>query len=261
MHRTLRHWTMGLAILMVPAAGTIRALGADEKKEPRGVVYVVGGVGGFDIVAHSAECALPKAGVRHEIRDFNWTHRFGSVLRDLQDRRRLELKAKELAEEIKVYRAENPEAPIYVIGKSGGAGLVLSAAEHLPEGTLERMILLSAAVSPTYDLRPALRATKREIVSFHSRHDKLVLGWGTEHFGTADRAYGRSAGLCGFSPPDDLDEEGRVLYERLVQVPWNCQMIKGGNLGNHLGTSLPGFLKRDVAPWLRNADRAEIECR
>jgi hypothetical protein len=248
---------LGLAILMVLAAGSTPALGADEKKEPRGVIYIVGGVGGFDITANSAERALPKAGVRHEIRDFDWNHRFGSVLRDLQDRRRLELKAKELAEEIMVYRAEHPEAPIYVLGKSGGAGLVLSAAEHLPEGTLERLILLSAAVSPTYDLRPALRATKREVVSFHSRHDKLVLGWGTEHFGTADRIYGRSAGLCGFSPPEDLDDEGRVLYERLVQVPWNCHMIKGGNLGNHLGTSAPGFLKREVAPWLRGEHRAE----
>ena len=39
-----------------------------------GIVYVVGGVGGFDHVGQASLKALPRAGVPHEIHDFVWTH-------------------------------------------------------------------------------------------------------------------------------------------------------------------------------------------
>src|SRR5438874_3847 len=79
-----------------------------------------------------------------------------------------------------------------------GAGLGLAAAAQLPAGTVERVVLLSAAVAPTYDLRPALTATRGEIVSFHSSLDRVLLDWGTSQFGTVDRVYGPAAGLSGF---------------------------------------------------------------
>jgi hypothetical protein len=116
---------------------------------------------------------------------------------------------------------------------------------------LERIVLLSAAVSPTYDLRPALRATKNEMVSFYSIHDHLILGWGTSRFGTIDRNFCPSAGLRGFVAPNGLNVEERALYKRLVQLPWQPHMILTGNLGNHLGTSMPGFMEKEVGPWLK----------
>lgn len=216
-----------------------------------GVIFVVGGVGGFDVVGRSAQWALPQAGVPHEVRDFVWTHGWGRVLKDLQDIRYLLQKAEELASEIREVKAADPERPVYLVGKSGGAAVVLAAAERLPPETLERIILLSPAVSTTYDLRPALRATRKQIVSFHSKHDRLVLGWGTREFGTADRVYGPSAGLHGFTTPDNPSEEDRLLLQRLVQIPWMPRMVWEGHLGTHLGTSLPVFLYKEVAPWLR----------
>jgi pimeloyl-ACP methyl ester carboxylesterase len=216
-----------------------------------GVVFVVEGVGGFDVFGTSARWALPHAGVRHEIRDFVWTHGWGSVFKDLQDTRHMLRKAGELAEEIRSVKAATPERPVYVVAKSGGTGVALAAAEQLPPQTLERMILLSSAVSPTYDLRPALRATKYQIISFHSPFDQVILGWGTRQFGTIDRVRGPSAGLHGFVMPPDLPAGDRVLYDRLVQVRWHPAMLLEGHTGAHSGTSMPAFMAKEVAPWLK----------
>jgi hypothetical protein len=133
----------------------------------RGIVLVVGGIGGMDFLGVSALSALPRVGVKHEIREFVWTHGWGQLLKDLQDNQHLRQKAEELADIVRRYKAENPQRPIYLVAKSGGTGLVLASAELLPANTLERIILLSAAVSPTYDLRRALKATRGEIVWHH----------------------------------------------------------------------------------------------
>jgi pimeloyl-ACP methyl ester carboxylesterase len=215
-----------------------------------GVVFVIGGVGGFDFVGQSAQNGFARAGVPHEVVDYVWTHGWGQWMKDLQDRRHLLQKADELAGRIRQLKTESADRPVYLVAKSGGTALALATAERLPSATLERIVLLSAAVSPTYDLIPALQATRREIVSFHSRHDRVVLGWGTREFGTADRVYTPSAGLIGFQIPDALDEQGQALYGKLVQVPWNARMMSQGHLGTHLGTSLPWFLQHEVAPWL-----------
>src|SRR5207244_94004 len=82
------------------------------------------------------------------------------VLRDLQDARRLREKAGELAGLVLEYRAAHPDRPVYLLGHSGGAGVALAAAEMLPPGSLERIVLLSAAVSPCYDLTPAFPALR-----------------------------------------------------------------------------------------------------
>jgi hypothetical protein len=216
-----------------------------------GVVIVVCGIGGIDFVALSSQWALPRAGVRHEIREFSWTHGKGRLLRDLQDTQHCLRKADELAAEVRKIKTHDPDCPVFLVGKSGGTGLVIAAAEQLPPQTLERIILLSPALAPTYDLRQALRATKHQIVSFYSPYDQLVLNWGTSQFGTIDRFYGASAGLRGFVIPKDLTPEDRVLYDRLVQVKWNPAMILEGNLGSHIGTSMPAFMAKEVGPWLK----------
>ena len=121
-----------------------------------GVVFIAEGVGGFDVSAAAARWAWPRAGVPHEVRQFEWSHGWGHVFKDLQDAAHLAQKARELAAEVRRVKADDPERPVYLVGKSGGSGLVLLAAEQLPPRTLERIILLSSAVSPAYDLRPAL---------------------------------------------------------------------------------------------------------
>ena len=222
----------------------------DPQSRP-GVVIVVCGIGGIDFVALSSQWALPRAGVRHEIREFSWTHGKGRLLRDLQDTQHCLRKGDELAEEVRKIKAQDPDRPVYLVGKSGGTGIILAAAEQLPPQTLERIILLSPAVAPSYDLRRALWATKQQIVSFYSPYDQLVLNWGTSQFGTIDRYYGASAGLRGFVIPTGQSALDRALYDRLVQVKWNPGMILEGHLGIHIGTSMPAFVAKEVAPWLK----------
>ncbi len=218
---------------------------------PPGVVFVIDGVGGLDFMGKAAKWALPRSGVKHEIREFDWQHGKGKILKDLQDTGRVVQKAHELATCVRQAKAENPGRPIYLLAKSGGAGLALTAAQELPPATLERIVLLSSAVAPGYDLRPALKATKREVVSFYSPLDKIVLGWGTRQFGTIDRVHSDSAGLGGFVSPPLTNAEDQALYARLVQLPWSPRMVWQGNMGGHLGTSMPAFIGKEVAPWLK----------
>lgn len=248
----VRGW-VGLALSLVVLGATARGAGPEPGARPWGVVFVAGGVGALDPLAVFAKVALPLAGVHHDIYDFVWTTGFGRLIRDLQDTRNLRLKAGELADKVLRFKEAFPDRPIYLMGHSGGTALVLAAAELLPPATVERIILLSPAVSPGYDLRPALRATRAEIISFHSPLDRFWLDWGTSTFGTMDRVYGRGAGVNGFVPPPDLDAEGAILYRRLMQIGWKPEMALRQHSGFHFSTSMPGFLARNVGPWLKNA--------
>ncbi len=216
-----------------------------------GIVFIVEGVGGFDATGKNLIEALRGAGVHHQVERFIWSHGKGRFLADLQDIDHVRSKGEEFARRLVRERTARPDRPIFVLARSGGSGIVLHGMECLPEKTIDRVIFLSAAVSPKYDLRQALRATKKEIVSFHSPIDQLVLNLGTRQFGTIDRQYSASAGLRGFQLPSGLDDEGKQLYARLVQVPWQPRMILDGNTGIHKGTSLRSFLAKDVAPWLK----------
>src|SRR6516164_2226811 len=87
-----------------------------ELQEEKGVVFVGGGVGGWDILGPASQWELPRVGIRHEIRDFVWTHGFGQPFKDLQDTAHLRRKADELAEEIRKIKKKEPRRPIYLIG-------------------------------------------------------------------------------------------------------------------------------------------------
>jgi hypothetical protein len=225
--------------------------GAEPPPGPRGVVFVAGGIGGLDPLQTWAPWALPWADVRHEVAVFRWTHGVCRPLRDLQDTTYLLDRGRELADAVRAVKEREPSRPVYLVGHSAGTGVVLAAAAGLPPDTLERVILLAPAVSPSFDLRPALRACRGGIVSFHSSIDRLMLHWGTCTFGTVDRVYGPSAGCCGFQVPDGLDDEGRQLYGRLVQVPWSWDKLLEFRGGLHNSPTMPVFLARQVAPWLR----------
>ena len=230
-------------------AGSVARAEAPATAAKPGVVFVVGGVGGVDPLQACAQMALPLTGTPHEIRVFEWTHGKLHMLRDLQDLRYLKDKAAELAAEVLAVKADDPSRPVFLLGHSAGAALALEAAGQLPPATLERVILLSAAVSPMYDLRPALRGTRGEVVAFHSPLDVFMLHFGTSFFGTVDRYYMDAAGMTGFQVPTELSDEDSRLYGRLVQSGWTAGMCLERRCW-HNSTCMPLFLGLQVTPWL-----------
>src|SRR5262245_32112642 len=127
----------GLALWCLSA---VPAPAADFTPAPRGVVFLLGGIGGLDPLGLSARHALPRAGVPHELREFVWQHGKGKFLRDLQDTRHLRAKADELAAAVREVKAADPARPVYLVGHSAGAWVVLAAAGQLPPRTLERVV-------------------------------------------------------------------------------------------------------------------------
>jgi pimeloyl-ACP methyl ester carboxylesterase len=221
------------------------------ESESRPVVYLVGGIGRMILLSPSARLAFPRNGVDYELRDYYWQHAKGGQLRDLQDEPYLLQKSADLANEIRELREREPNRRVYLIGHSAGAAVVVHAAELLPPESIERMILLSAALSPTYDLTRALRATKREIVVFTSRWDGALHA--TCLFGTADRVFCTGAGLRGFRQPTHLDDEAKRSYERLIQIPWTFDKLLEFQGCWHNSSTLPWFLAHQVAPWLKDS--------
>lgn len=217
-----------------------------------GVVILVEGIGGFNLMQLSGKIGFHNAGLPHKVEQFYWSHGFGRFMCDLQDERHVLEKGMDLAKEIWKRKKENPKEPIYLIGHSGGTGVAVRAAELLPKNTIQRMILLSSALSPEYNLVPALSACKNGIVSYYSPHDHFFLRFGTSQFGTIDRMYCTSAGCQGFEVPKELFACEKQAYSNLRQIPWNSKMILHGNFGNHTGTVQPSFLEHEVSRWLRD---------
>jgi pimeloyl-ACP methyl ester carboxylesterase len=231
-----------ILLLLLPLLHTLALHAGDAP----GVVFVAGGAGSMVNLAGIMKWSLRQVNSPLEVRDFDWSHGKGRVVQDIQDFRHITQKADELAQQILDYQASHPDRPVYLVGKSTGAMIVLLAAEKLPLASVERIILLSPAVSPNYNLTPALRTTRLEIVSFHSRLDIPVLHWGTSLVGTADRYYTASAGLNGFTIPVATFE-----YQRLKQIEWSPGKAWYGHLGGHLGNGMPLFLLYEVTPYLR----------
>jgi hypothetical protein len=158
---------------------------------------------------------------------------------------------------VRRFRARQPGDPVFLVAKSGGSGVIIKALEQLEEGAVRRVILLSPALSPGYDLTAGLRAVGREMVVFWSPLDVIVLGAGTRVFGTADRVRSASAGMTGFrlpltaSPAPVANGEQARQYAKLRQVRWSLRMAATGYLGGHVGPDSPIFLRSYVVPLLR----------
>jgi Serine aminopeptidase, S33 len=231
---------------------------ADSRR--RGLVLVAGGVGGFDLCGTALRYVLAGEGLNYAIHVFPWGHGFGRWFADLTNVSNRDLKAALLADQVRRFRARQPEDPVFLIAKSGGSGVVVKALEQLEENSVERAVLLAPALSPGYDLTTALHAVSSEMVVFWSPLDLFIAGAGTRVFGTVDRVWTASAGLVGFRSPPPLPDSGSHHdghYAKLRQVRWAPRMAASGYLGGHLGPDSPVFLKNYVVPLLRTGTDGE----
>jgi pimeloyl-ACP methyl ester carboxylesterase len=225
----------------------------------RGLVLVLGGVGGLDWCGFNMRRAARVARLSCAVETFRWGHGFGRWFADLTNIAHGGRQADRVADVIRRFRAEHPLEPVFLVGKSGGAGIAAWALERLDPEAVERAVLLSPALSPRYDLTAALCAVRREVVVYWSPLDVVFLGAGTRLFGTIDGVRTRGAGLVGFAVPghDEPDADRRRQYEKLRQVRWRPRMAKLGHLGGHFGSDQPRFLRAYVVPLLRADQPAE----
>ncbi len=158
-----------------PPAGGDDLAGAGRE----GSVLVADGVGGFDVCGTALRYVLAAEKLPYAVEVFSWGHGFGRWFADLTDAANRDEKARLMAESARRYKAERPRDPVFLVAKSGGAGVVVKALELLGEKQVERAVMLAPALSPTYDLSCALRALRRELVVFWSPLDVFILGIGT----------------------------------------------------------------------------------
>jgi pimeloyl-ACP methyl ester carboxylesterase len=229
---------------------------------PCGLVLVADGVGGLDLCATGLRYVSGAERLPCVVEVVRWGHGIGRWFADLSDVSNRDRQAALVAEAVRRFQADRPGDLVFLVGKSGGSGVVIKALEQLDPESVERVVLLAPALSPGYDLTRALRAVRREVVVFWSPFDVIILGAGTRLFGTIDRVRSVGAGMVGFvvPGPDDPNDEKIRQYAKLRQIRWRPRMASTGYLGGHFGPDIPRFLRKYVVPLLRAGDAEPARC-
>jgi pimeloyl-ACP methyl ester carboxylesterase len=184
------------------------------------------------------------------VQPVDWSHGYGRFLADQIDWVHSRQRGCKLAGDIFAYHQAVPQGKVYLIAHSAGSAVALAAAEALPPGSIDRIILLAPSIASDYDLRPALQGTRDGIDVFCSKRDVWQLGIGVALVGTADGCWGcTAAGRTGFQNLSH-DPRDAALYAKLRQHPWEPDQERTGNQGGHYGTYKPGFLQAFVLPLL-----------
>lgn len=217
------------------------------------IIVILDGVGGLLFGPLMVRRALRQA--RHPAATviIDW-HRGlrGDLLSDLMMLRRNRLEAAKAARRIAALKRENRAARIDLIGISGGGGIAAMTAERLPRPDLiDTLILFAPALSPAYNLAPALRHVRRCYVTTSPR-DVFLLGIGTSLFGTIDRRHARAAGLMGFRRPPQAGPDDLAHYEKLRQVCWTPQLRRDGHRGGHTACVCVSYLRKHLPAMLRD---------
>jgi pimeloyl-ACP methyl ester carboxylesterase len=218
----------------------------------REALFILDGVGAFQAAPLMVRKALRDAGSDMGTILVRWqTGPPGQIWTDLMWLRRNQLMGGKLARRLLAFRRAQPDATIHILAFSGGAGIALFACEKLRGRPLvETLILACPAVSPGYNLGPAMRSIKR-CYGLISRRDWLILGLGTGVFGTTDRSFSRAAGLRGFRLPGDASDADLQAYERIRQIHWSPVLKAEGHFGGHVGWGSVPFLYRHLPDMLR----------
>lgn len=240
----------GLSALVALASTgcSLNDLRTPERRD-RGLVIVLPGIEGPSYWNYNLARGLADGGVEDSIEIFDWGTRIpGGMLINIADYERNRTMAGALRDYIVEYLNGHPGRDVHIIGHSGGGGIAILATEMLPaEKPITSVILLAAALSPDYDLGPALRNTRRGIFNYYSPLDAGFLGVGTSVAGTIDRKHTPAAGATGFTRLAG-DSGEADLYRKLQQVKWDPKMRGYGHMGDHMGWTNPSFVKRYLAP-------------
>lgn len=190
---------------------------------------------------------LIEGGFGGETQIYDWTE--GDPGMDaLLGVKRNRTEAQHVADEMAARLKADPNEKIFVTAHSGGCGIAVWALEDLPVGVMvQTVVLMSPALSPTYDLSAALKHVSGKLYVFSSTDDVLVLGTGTRLFGTIDGVKTDAAGRVGFEQPPAADG---AQYAKLVSMPYCPLWTRFGNYGDHIGGMTRGFGKNVLAPLI-----------
>jgi hypothetical protein len=233
-----------------------RALSVPPPPPPTPYHLHLNGIGGYRFIDKYMLVGMQDGGLTGDVRAYDWTGHdvgLGALLVDSRHREQ----SQKVAEIITTVAREQPGRRITLSCHSAGAGIVCWALEQLPDDVnVDSIIMLAPALSPQFDLSPALRHVTRKIYAFYSPYDGAVLGLGTKMFGTVDGVKAEASGKVGFTMPKSADPE---QYRKLVQVPYDSAWIKLGNIGDHIGPMSRGFSREVLAPLMLTGNLPKIE--
>ncbi len=208
------------------------------------------GIAGETRIDRGLVRGLREGGFDGAIQIYDWTGDAPGIPA-LRAHKRHQEEAATVAQMIKDRRRQSPDGRIVLTAHSGGTGIAVYALEMLPgDVKVDTVLLLSPALSPTYNLGKALPRVRGNVYSFPSPYDSAVLGLGTRLFGTVDGVKSDAAGKVGFIPPADADAITRKAYEKLIERPYDRSWMRLGNVGNHIGSMVPPFAAKVLTPLL-----------
>jgi pimeloyl-ACP methyl ester carboxylesterase len=237
---------MLMVLIMAEAGCQTSKLPPDQLDQ--GLVYMIPGIEGRGWSLTEARRAFRDAGVKSAIYTHKWKYPV-FWLGNLMDYEANQQSSQDAADEIIQYQRQYPGRPVDVVGYSGGGGLAIMTAEKLsPESRVRNVILVHAAISPDYDLTGAINNINGQLVNLYSPNDWLVLGVGTQVFGTVDRKQVSSAGRVGFHADRAVPDER--LRSKLCQQKWSAEMLRYGHWGGHLAIVIYQWNRYVIAPYL-----------
>jgi pimeloyl-ACP methyl ester carboxylesterase len=235
-----------LAFILLSVA-QVRAAPQTDPKDADYLLHLPG-IGGYRWIDRQMVAGLRQGGYEGRMAVHDWTAEHEG-LEALMNRPLHERQARRVADALVKRFRENPKRRIILTAHSGGAGIAVWALEALPDDVqVDTVILLASALSPDYDLTPALRHVRGKMYAFNSLLDTLVLGVGTRTFGTVDGVKCDASGRCGFALPEAADEG---QYKKLVQVPYDAAWMALGNVGDHIGPMTAPFSRDILTPIVR----------
>jgi hypothetical protein len=208
------------------------------------IVMVANDVGGSTTFSNNLANAASGGHCGLVILTKNWCRK-PSAKADYHDRQGQDRAASRIAERVQCLHGECPHSRFVLVGFGAGSRVVVAAAEQLPPGSLDRIVLLGSSLSFRYDLQPALLATCGGIDSFFSKEDGALQEWEMDG-GTVDGQRGPTGGRIGFRNPYAPD----CGYPNVRQYRWKAEY---GGTGGHYYWATEYFQKRTLATLLSTA--------
>ena len=149
----------------------------------RGRVLVLSGIETPSIFTSNIATGIAESGWNGSVEIHDWRtghfHNFAYHLMDVETNRQ---RSQELSDKIVTYQDQYPDAPVHLVGHSGGAGIIVMALEALlSERQVTTATLLASALSPDHDLSIALARTSRGMWHYHSPGDFVLCEIGRAH--------------------------------------------------------------------------------